>query len=84
MGKITYGASLVFSTMILKVCSTGFAIFPSVKVSVTGFIPTLALVGVPLKTAEPSPLSVKVSQAGITDEPILRISPKSTSLVAIL
>ena len=70
--------------MILKVCSTGFAIFPSVKVSVTGFTPRFALVGVPLKTAVPSPLSVKVSQAGKTDEPILRMSPKSTSFVAIL
>ena len=68
----------------LKVCSTGFAIFPSVKVSVTGFTPTLALVGVPLKTAVPLPLSDKTNHAGITVEPMVRTSPKSTSLVVIL
>ena len=78
------GASFVLETVITKDCSTGWAITPSVKSSVTLCVPTSILPGDPLNVAVPFKLSIKFNHAGITDWLMVRIAFASSSSATIL
>ena len=56
------GGSLTFATAIENDCSSNR--FPSETRTTTAFAPTSEFVGVPVRRAVPSPLSIRVSQAG--------------------
>ena len=74
------GASLVFATVIVKVCVT--VTCPSVTVSVTSLpeVPTFAFSGVPVRTPV---AAVKVSQLGTSVDPIVRVSPSTSEATSV-
>src|SRR5210317_1734620 len=77
---ITVG-SFVLLTVTVKTWSVSTV--PSLALIVTLWTPTSALVGVPLKVAVPSPLSVSVNHAGNTGAVIVGKSPSSSDVVML-
>ena len=73
---VTVGASLAFETVMVKVC-VPVAPAASVTVSVTLWLPTSELVGVPVRTPL---LAVKVSQPGMLELASVNVSPASMSV----
>ena len=73
---VIVGASLVLATTNVKLCVVD-ALFVSVAVITTEWLPTSALVGVPVRTPV---AAVKVSQLGTVVPDSVALSPVSTSV----
>ncbi len=79
---VNSGASLVLATVMVKTWLS-VAIALSSTCNSTLWSPTSSLVGVPLRVALPSPLSVRVSQVGKVGAVMVSKSPASMSVAVM-